>query len=310
MIEGYLAPSWPTLSVAGPDAVSWLQGVLTADINAVGRGHAVHSLLLTKLGKIRAELVVLGQGASAEHGDQLFLGVIGGEPSDILTELEAHLVMEDAEVALAPSAEWIIVPRALLRPGAEGDIAGVKEVLEAAGVLVAPHPAAPSELVLLFSDGEAAWQALHGFLRAAGAFAAPAEAWSRARVELGIPGFGVDFGPGDNPHQASLERRAVAFGKGCYLGQEVVYMQDARGKVKRRLVRLEHPGSLPSGAEIVGSGEDSARVLGVVTTSGIGRSIARLEAPFYEPGSLVRVGIGPEQAVEARVVPLAPAPGA
>lgn len=302
MIDGYLAPSWPTLSASGPDAVSWLQGVLTADMNEVNRGRAVHTLLLTKVGKIRAELVVLGHPAPLDASQQLFLGLVGGEPADVLAELEAHLVMEDAEVESALGAEWIVVSRSALGADAEA----VASVLNSAGVLVSPHPAAPSDLVLLFSPGEAAWQALHGFLRAAGLNAVTDDAWSKARVELGIPGYGVDFGPGDNPHQASLERRAVAFGKGCYLGQEVVYMQDARGKVKRRLVRLEHRGSVPSGAEIVAPGEDGARVLGVVTTSGDGQSIARLDAPFYEPGSLVRVGVGQGQAVDARVIPLAP----
>ncbi len=297
MIDGYLAPSWPTLSASGPDAVSWLQGVLTADMLEVGRGHAVHTLLLTKVGKIRAELVVLGAG------EQLFLGVIGGDASDVLTELEAHLVMEDAEIASVEGARWVVLPRAVLAPGSP------RPALEAAGVLARPHPAAPSELGLLLAPSEAAWPALHAFLRESGLPAVTDEAWSRARVELGIPGFGVDFGPSDNPHQASLERRAVAFGKGCYLGQEVVYMQDARGKVKRRLVRLEHRGMVPSGAEIV-AGEDRARVLGVVTTSGNGQSIARLDAPFYEPGSLVRVGVGADQGIEARVIPLAPEPAA
>lgn len=295
MIDGYLAPSWPTLSASGPDAVSWLQGVLTADMLEVGRGRAVHTLLLTKVGKIRAELMVLGAG------EELFLGVIGGDASDVLTELEAHLVMEDAEIASVEGARWVVLPRAVLATGS------LEPALEAAGVLARPHPIAPNELALSLSPNEAAWQALHAFLREAGLPAVTDEAWSRARVELGIPGFGVDFGPSDNPHQASLERRAVAFGKGCYLGQEVVYMQDARGKVKRRLVRLEHRGSVPSGAELV-LGEDRARVLGVVTTSGDGHSIARLDAPFYEPGSLVWVGLGQDEMVEARVLPLAPEP--
>ena len=60
----------------------------------------------------------------------------------------------------------------------------------------------------------------------------------------GLGVFGVDFGERDNPHEASLDRIAVSWTKGCYLGQEVVCMQDMRGKVKRRLVALEGSAAL------------------------------------------------------------------
>jgi folate-binding protein YgfZ len=59
----------------------------------------------------------------------------------------------------------------------------------------------------------------------------------------------VDFGERDNPHEASLDRIAVSWSKGCYLGQEVVCMQDMRGKVKRRLVALDGSGALLGGVK-------------------------------------------------------------
>src|SRR5690606_38680361 len=57
------------------------------------------------------------------------------------------------------------------------------------------------------------------------------EQWDELRVVWGVPDFERDFFPVDKPHEASLERRAVDWKKGCYLGQEVVCMQDMRGKV-------------------------------------------------------------------------------
>ena len=62
--------------------------------------------------------------------------------------------------------------------------------------------------------------------------------WEALRIAQAFGRFGVDFGEADNPHEAALDRRAVSWSKGCYLGQEVVCMQDMRGKLKRRLVAL------------------------------------------------------------------------
>jgi folate-binding protein YgfZ len=71
----------------------------------------------------------------------------------------------------------------------------------------------------------------------------PEEEWTRLRLERGLPEFGVDFDTQERPHEVGLERRAVSWTKGCYLGQEVVCMQDMRGKVKRslRVLRVDAP---------------------------------------------------------------------
>ena len=51
-----------------------------------------------------------------------------------------------------------------------------------------------------------------------------------------MPRFGVDFDDKTYPQEAQLEKVAVSFDKGCYLGQEVVCMLEMRGHVKRKLV--------------------------------------------------------------------------
>lgn len=89
--------------------------------------------------------------------------------------------------------------------------------------------------------------------------------WLRLRLERGVPELGTDFDGQDRPHEAALERRAVSWTKGCYLGQEVVCMQDMRGKVKRsvRALAVQAPEDAPigPGAVIVNaSGEDVGNV--------------------------------------------------
>ena len=48
--------------------------------------------------------------------------------------------------------------------------------------------------------------------------------WNAVRIEQGLPRFGVEFDTTHYPQEAALEKLAVSFQKGCYLGQEVVYM--------------------------------------------------------------------------------------
>jgi hypothetical protein len=115
------------------------------------------------------------------------------------------------------------------------------------------------------------------------------------RVAAGFPAFGVDYTADDNPHEASLDRRAVSFQKGCYLGQEVVYMQDARGKVKRRvvLVSIESSTPIPPGTPILVR-ETGASVGSVTSLAADGPqtlALARIQAPFYEEnGGLSALG--------------------
>src|SRR5206468_3733442 len=46
--------------------------------------------------------------------------------------------------------------------------------------------------------------------------------WEALRVSRAIPRFGADFDGATYPQEVGLEKTAVSFSKGCYLGQEVV----------------------------------------------------------------------------------------
>jgi folate-binding protein YgfZ len=85
-------------------------------------------------------------------------------------------------------------------------------------------------------------------------------------VVLGVPRIEHDFGEDTYPQEAGLSARALSFGKGCYLGQEVVYMLHNRGQLARRLVQLEGPTGviLPVGSTVV---DAEGKRLGEVSSS-------------------------------------------
>jgi folate-binding protein YgfZ len=114
--------------------------------------------------------------------------------------------------------------------------------------------------------------------------------WEAFRIQHAFGRFGVDFSENGNPHEAALDRRAVSWSKGCYLGQEVVCMQDMRGKLKRRLVALVvETAELPAaGALVTSTASGNTETAGEVTSAALspltGKAVAlaRLKAPYFE----------------------------
>jgi hypothetical protein len=87
--------------------------------------------------------------------------------------------------------------------------------------------------------------ALHSATTSAGGVVGNEAGREALRQERAVPRFGLDFDATTYPQEAGLEKRAVAFDKGCYLGQEVVCMLELRGHVKRKLVSLAIESSSP-----------------------------------------------------------------
>ena len=75
-------------------------------------------------------------------------------------------------------------------------------------------------------------------LVAAGAVPATADAFDVARVEAGAPLLGAELDDRVLPNEAGLSSSAVAWTKGCYLGQEPVVMAKHRGHPPTLLCRL------------------------------------------------------------------------
>jgi folate-binding protein YgfZ len=113
------------------------------------------------------------------------------------------------------------------------------------------------------------------------------EAAREQRVALGVPRFGIDFDATNLPHEASLEHVAVAFDKGCYLGQEVVCMVEMRGQVQKRLVRLH--GASPLAGEVTADGEVVGTVRSSAKTNAGFAALALVRRKALEQGKLLAV---------------------
>ena len=241
--------------VVGPDAAALLHNVLTLDMGRMQEAGIGYGALLTPQGKILWDFLL------HRIEDGFAVDIRKGEEEAFAKRLSLYRLRAKVDIAAAPElgvrVEW----------GASSDGPADPRVPELGARWVAPV----AELGSGTNSG----------------------GWHRHRIALAVPEGGIDFPFGDTfPHDAAMDSlNGVDFGKGCYVGQEVVSRMRHRGTARRRIVAIEANGVLPEpGAEIV-AGE---RPLGRLGSSASGKAIGlvrldRLRSALDE-GLPVRAG--------------------
>ena len=113
-------------------------------------------------------------------------------------------------------------------------------------------------------------------------------AWSAAgeeiaealRIEAGEPRWGAELGEDTLPPEAGLDRFAIDYHKGCYIGQEVISRIKSVGHVNRSLTGFAAEGALTAGLEIL-SAEAPGKAVGRITSAAWSFGLARWAALGY-----------------------------
>lgn len=129
-------------------------------------------------------------------------------------------------------------------------------------------------------------------LRQRGATEATEEELEAIRIGNGVARWGRDMDTKTFPQEAGVDGRAVHYEKGCYLGQEAMAKIHFRGKVNRRLARIDAQGPLTPGTDLIA---DDGRI-GKVTSASDGRGLALVKRDV-EPGTRVVAESTPAQVV-------------
>lgn len=206
------------LRVTGPDAVSFVQGMVTNDVAALPVGGSCYAAVLTVKGGMVGDLRVL------RRAEELVLDTGPGRGETVKAFLEKYLISEEAEVHAAPELALVglvgpkagevaaAVPAALVEGTLPGFTGGVdllvrRERLPEVQAALAAHPTlSPATVEVL-------------------------------RVEHAVPLFGVDMTEVTIPLEANLDH-ALHYKKGCYIGQEVIARATYRGQMNKKLVPL------------------------------------------------------------------------
>jgi tRNA-modifying protein YgfZ len=235
------------VGVRGPDAASYLQAMVSNDVEALGPGESCEALLLTAKGRVIAPMTVYRRAA---------------DDYVLLTERE-----------LADTLRATLVRS---RFAAKVDI----ELEEHASVLVVGRETPPGG-VANREYGVAAYELIDEETPAWGEIGA--EELELLRIRAGIPRYGRELDDRVLPAEAGLDRTAIDFEKGCYPGQEPVARQHYRGRVNRTLRVLELEGDeVPEyDAELTYEGKTVGRVTSAARDGGgvIALGYVRVEVP-------------------------------
>jgi folate-binding protein YgfZ len=298
--------------LTGADRRSYLQGLLTNDIEALGPGTGCYAAYLTPQGRMIADMRVL------ELGDAILLDLPAAVAATVRDRLAQFVFAEDVEVVDSSDA---LAHIGVYGPGSAGGIAAALARLRAADepaptadglASMAPYAsgrwdAGGSPLILarnddygvmgfdLFPEAPRAG-AVEAALLEAGAVAAGPEELEVLRIEAGLPLFGADMTEDTIPLEAGIEDRAISLTKGCYVGQEIIIrvLHRGHGRVARRLVGFAFApdAPLPSAGDRVRAGDREIGSLTSVTWSpALARPIALgyVHRDFVEPGTTVAV---------------------
>jgi len=260
--------------VSGEDAKTFLDNLITCDLERVSPEAARLGALLTPQGKILFDFLVFQ--APAEIGGAYYLDVLKVFAPELAKrlgfyKLRAKAAIEDLSDSLAVVAGWD-APR-------PEDEAG----------LVVEDPRLP----------DLGWRAIVAAQDAAEFARDPADAYHARRIALGVPEGGRDFLFGDAfPHEALMDQlNGVDFDKGCYVGQEVVSRMQHRGTARTRIVPVVYDGGFAAdvGVEVM-AGD---KVLGKTGTGADGRGLLMIRldraADALSAGETIRAGGIPVQ---------------
>ncbi len=257
--------------VAGPDAVTYLQGQLSQDVAGLAVGASTRSFLLQPAGKVDAWLRV-----TRVADDDLVLDLDPGHGEAVLARLRRFLLRTKADVDLL---DWQAL--ALRGPGAAAAAGeAMAELAVPAGWrsegvdLLGPHVRGP--LALAPAD-EAAYESL--------------------RIRDGVPAMGTELTDATIPAEMGqwVIDASVSFTKGCFTGQELVARIDSRGgNVPRHLRGLVVAGdAAPApGATLSVEGAEVGRVTSVAPRPGGGAVALAVVGRAVTPPATAVVQVG------------------
>ncbi len=245
------------LCLTGADRSRFLHGQVTNDINALRPGFGCYAAVTNAKGRMETDLNVYCLE------EELLLDFEPGLADNVTQRFEKFIVADDVQVVnvaalyglftvQGPKAEAVVRALELFDSIPTVPFHSVKRVDTAFGELYLAHqPRLGTKGFDLFVPAESLGllaEKLVGCVRANGGEPVGWEAFEIARIEAGIPRFGVDMDSSNFPQECGLEARAMSYSKGCYVGQEVLNRIHTMGRVNRML----------RGLLLAGAGADSA----------------------------------------------------
>ncbi len=222
------------IAVTGAEAEHFLQNILTTDLDALAAGEAKPGALLSPQGKILFDFLI-----SRDASGGFLLDCRADVADDFIRRLTLYKLR--AKVEISKQSQMVVgVAWDVDSPASEAESNAARN---GAAALRDARFKAPFPVFRIYAPSLQP--------------AADASEWHALRIAHGVAESGSDFELGDAfPHDVLLdETGGVGFGKGCYVGQEVVSRMHHRGTARRRVLLVSAEAPLPEpGTEIVAGG--------------------------------------------------------
>lgn len=286
--------------LTGKDRQSFLQGMVTNDVARLAPGQGCYAFLLDATGHVLADVRILCLE------DSLLLDVEPGMAPFVAETLDRYLIMEKVRIAdVTSETRQILIGgigaseylKKLGVDGAEDWAEGQNAAVEIGGasVTVAATRLLPVPAFDIYWTAAADAALLNREGISAGAIELPAETADALRIEAGVPKFGVDMDSRVLAPETAQQKRAIAYRKGCYIGQEIVARIDARGHTNRTFAgfRLAPGAALPAPETpvLAADGREAGRITSAALspTLGVPLALGYIRHEYAEPGTTVTV---------------------
>lgn len=258
------------VGVTGKDAESYLNRMLSNDVSKVPVKGSQDALLLTAKARVIAPVRLVRRAV-----DDFLLLTEPGAGNELGRQLLRARFAAKVEVVAEPGHTVSAVLGAGWEPPA--------------GVLAAACP----------DYGVPGWELIDAPAPDGAEGPIPADELERLRIRARSARFGAEIDDRVMPAEAGLVDRTIAFGKGCYPGQEPVARLHYRGHANRGLRALVLPSAeLPAyDTPVLHEGKDVGRITSAVAADVPGEVLAlayvRIEVP--EDAVLDVAGVGARQ---------------
>lgn len=235
-MTGEAAPDRTLWHVTGPDALHFLQGLVSNDMRPLERAPGIiWAALLTPQGKYLADFFVVRTAVDAP----ILIDIATLLAPATLKRLTMYRLRADVQIVAAPL-----------------------HVIRGLGPIPADALPDPRHPAL----GWRAWRDTPG--------QDPVIDWDAIRVAHCVPESGVELIPDDSYllEQGFERLHGVDFRKGCYVGQEVTARMKHKTELRKGLARVVIEGSAPVGTEVTAGDKTVGRLF---TQSG-GHALAYL----------------------------------
>lgn len=301
----YPQPEAGYLRIAGEDRVDFIQRQTTNDIHLLQSPRALLSVLTSPVARILDVFYLL------DEVDAIGAVTLPGFAPKTTQFLKSRIFFMDRVTVedlsqdtaqydlLGPQAQDLLQRLGIQAP-ALNQVSDVEIVGKRLRILAVEGCFGPGYRLLgAKRDGEI----VEATLRQSGALRLSPASYEAVRVEAGQPQASKELSEEYTPLEAGLFS-AIADGKGCYTGQEIIARQLTYDKVTQQLCGLRLPELRPTGERIYAEGKPAGTLTSFAQSPRFGPiALAILKRPYFQPGTQVALG-SPASETGATVVSL------